>query len=150
MIDKLITNKELKETLTNKNWLFIQHIGNGLSVPDSYKLAGYKGKNEQQCYQLKHELKHKIAEYLRNKGFNQETLAIELDKLLSLPLRPDQNSVTIDQKIKLVRLLKDSLPESEKKEPSFTRFTIVNGNVTLDTPVKEPILDVQPLDENKQ
>lgn len=121
----------LKETLTKKNFKFIELLASGLSVVEAYKAAGYTGTNEQQPYQLSHSLKHKISEYLQNKGFNKENLAIELGKLLSLPLRPDQTNVTVDQKIKLLRLFKDALPESEKKEePKFTRFTVVNNYVT--------------------
>lgn len=125
---------ELNEVLTKKNFKFIQYISNGLDIQEAYKLAGYSGTNEQQPYQLKHKLKYKISEYLKNKGFNQEKLAVEIDKLISLPLRDDQKQVTIDQKIKILRLLKDSLPESEKKEPSFSRFTIVHGNVNVSGP----------------
>jgi hypothetical protein len=138
-----IEKLELKDTLTQKNYKFIEAISKGYKPPEAYQIAGYKGKNDQQPYQLMHALKYKISEYLRLKGFNQETVAIELDKLLSLPLRSDQTSVTVDQKIKLIRLLKDALPESEKKEPSFTRFTIINGDVKV---AENKVIDVKPVD----
>jgi len=130
MIDNIDINTkqiELNEVLTKKNFKFIQYLSNGIDIQEAYKLAGYSGTNEQQAYQLKHKLKYKIAEYLRIKGFNQETLAVELSKIMQLPLREDQRSVTIDQKIKMIRLLKDCLPESEKKEPTFSRFTVINN-----------------------
>jgi sulfur carrier protein ThiS len=143
---------ELNEVLTKRNFKFIQYIAQGLSPVEAYKLSGYSGTNEQQPYQLKHKLKYKISEYLKNKGFNQETLAVELDKLISLPLRDDQKQVTIDQKIKILRLLKDSLPESEKKEPSFSRFTIVNNTVNVPematngpTATKTSVIDIEPI-----
>lgn len=124
---------EIKDKLTKRNFKFIELLSQGLSVVEAYKAAGYKGTNEQQPYQLSHSLKHKISEYLQIKGFNKESLAIQLDKLISLPLRSDQTAVTIDQKIRMLRLFKDSLPESEKKEePKLSRFTVVNNYVNMD------------------
>jgi hypothetical protein len=132
---------DFKDVLTKKNYKFIKAIAEGYKAPEAYKIAGYKGTNEQQPYQLVHTLKYKISEYLKDSGFNQETLGIELNKLLSLPLRNDQSSVTIDQKIKILRLFKESLPESEKREPSFSRFTIVQGNVNVSTPEPSKVAD---------
>ena len=132
---------DFKEVLTKKNYKFIKAIAEGYKAPEAYKIAGYMGTNEQQPYQLVHTLKYKISEYLKDSGFNQETLGIELNKLLSLPLRDDQKSVTIDQKIKILRLFKESLPESEKREPSFSRFTIVQGNVNVTAPDPSKVID---------
>jgi hypothetical protein len=147
-VDKVPQVSDIKDKLTKRNFKFIELLSQGLSVVEAYKAAGYKGTNDQQPYQLSHSLKHKISEYLQVKGFNKENLAIQLDKLVSLPLRHDQTAVTIDQKIRMLRLFKDSLPESEKKEePKFSRFTVVNNYVKVDTDnqlTRENTIDITP------
>jgi len=127
-MEKEIT-KQIEEGLTKKNFKFIEALSKGNSVKDSYVLAGYKGKNPQQPYQLMHKLKGKITEYLENNGFNKSRVAIELEKLLSLPLREEEKTVTIDQRLKMIGLLNKALPEQEKKAQSFTRFTIIDNRV---------------------
>lgn len=121
--------KQLEEKLTDKNFKFIEALSKGLKVHEAYKLAGYKGKNKQQPYQLMHKLKGKIQEYLENNGFNKSRVAIELEKLLSLPLRDTEKEVTIDQRLRMIGLLNKSLPEVEKKSQNFTRFTIIDNRV---------------------
>lgn len=125
--------KQIEQRLTKKNIAFIKYISQGLKVKEAYKLAGYKGSNDQQPYQLMSQLKHKIQEYLENNGFNKARVAIELEKLLDLPLRDDQKSVTIEQRLKMIGLLNKALPEEKKQAHEFTRFQIVNNTLTLDS-----------------
>jgi len=124
--NQLITSIDNK--LTKRQWNFLKFIANGLKVTEAYKLAGFKGKNINSAYLLNHRLKDKINEILINSGFNRNNFMVELGKLIDLPLRDDQKQVTIDQKIKILRLFKDSLPE-QNNQVSFTKFTIINGTV---------------------
>jgi len=130
--DKSLLKTDLiKEHLSKRDLKFIQYRMQGLKVPEAYKLAGFKG-TDQSSYVLSHRLKGRIDELVRQGSFNNTELMIEVSKLVSMPLRSDQNAVTIDQKIKVLRLFKDALPEQERKQ-SFTRFTIINGSVSNDT-----------------
>jgi len=124
--NQLIT--PLDNKLSPKQWKFLEYITKGLSVPEAYKLSGFKGKHPNSPYLMNHRLKDKISEILVNNGFNSNNYMVKVEELLSLPLKDDQKQVTIDQRIKIMRLFKDSLPEM-KKEHTFTQFTIVNGTV---------------------
>jgi GMP synthase PP-ATPase subunit len=124
--NQLITDIDNK--LNKRQWSFLQYIAQGLKVTEAYKLAGFKGKNIDSAYLLNHRLKDKINEILVNNGFNRNNFMVEVSKLIDLPLRDDQKQVSIDQKIKILRLFKDSLPE-QKKESSFTQFVISNGTI---------------------
>lgn len=133
--NKLITDIDNK--LNKRQWNFLQYIASGLKVTEAYKLAGFKGNNPDSAYLLNHRLKDKINEILVNNGFNRNNFMVEVGKLIDLPLREDQKQVSIDQKIKILRLFKDSLPE-QKKESSFTQFTIINGNLDTSPKTIEP------------
>jgi len=125
---ELITS--LDDKLTKRQWSFLQYITQGLKVTEAYKLAGFKGKNPDSAYLLNHRLKDKIKQILEFNGFNRNNFMVEMQGLLNLPLRDDQKQVTIDQKIKVLRLFKDALPE-QKREHAYTQFTIINGHAPL-------------------
>jgi len=142
--NKLITDIDTK--LNKRQWSFLQYIASGLKVTEAYKLAGFKGKNIDSAYLLNHRLKDKINEILVNNGFNRNNFMVEVSKLLDLPLRDDQKQVSIDQKIKILRLFKDSLPE-QKKESNFTQFIINNGNLDTNTKTIETrVIDTKNLE----
>lgn len=125
---------DIDKKLNKRQLSFLQYIAQGLKVTEAYKLAGFKGNNPDSAYLLNHRLKDKINEILVNNGFNRNNFMVEVQKLIDLPILETQKlGVTIDQKIKILRLFKDSLPE-QKQERNFTQFTIVNGN--LDTSPK--------------
>lgn len=127
MKDKeLITS--IDDKLTKRDWLFIEYRSKGLKVPEAYKLAGFKGKNPDSPYLLSCRLKDRLSQIIESNGFNRNEYMIQLSKILNLPLRDDQTSVTIEQKLKTLRLFKDSLPEN-KREATFTKFTIINNSV---------------------
>jgi hypothetical protein len=132
-MNKTDINKTIEQRLTKRNMAFIQYIAKGLSVREAYKLAGYTGTNDQQAYQLRHDLKHKIAEIIEAEGFNKEKLMLEMTDLISRPLVDGSEKVTIDQKIKILRLFKDALPESKKNESEIPRFQILvsGGNAKV-------------------
>lgn len=146
--NKLITDIDNK--LNKKQWSFLQYIASGLKVTEAYKLAGFKGKNIDSAYLLNHRLKDKINEILVNNGFNRNNFMIEVGKLIDLPLREDQKQVSIDQKIKILRLFKDSLPE-QKKESSFTQFVISNGTIEAKHQGNSVVIDTKAIDtDNKE
>jgi len=129
--DKAILKEDIvKEHLSKRDLKFIQYRIQGLKVPEAYKLAGFKG-NDNSAYVLSYRLAGRVNEIIKQGSFNSTELMLEVSKLVSLPLRPDQNAVTVDQKIKVLRLFKDALPEQDKKQ-SFTQFTIINGALSND------------------
>lgn len=148
--NQLITAIDNK--LNKRQWSFLQYIASGLKVTEAYKLAGFKGKNIDSAYLLNHRLKDKVNEILVNNGFNRNNFMVEVQKLIDLPILESQKlGVTVDQKIKILRLFKDSLPE-QKTESNFTKFTIINGNVSngLDSKVIEAnVIDASSLDHSQ-
>lgn len=129
--DKALLKEDIvKEHLSKRDLKFIQYRMQGLKVKEAYKLAGFKG-SDASAYVLSHRLNGRVNALVKQGSFNQTELMLEVTKLVSLPLRPDQNQVTVDQKIKVLRLFKDALPEQDKKQ-SFTQFTIINGSLSND------------------
>lgn len=126
-----MANSNLLTSKINKKELeFIRYIASGSSVKDAYILAGYRGINPQQPYQLKYKLKNKITQYLEDTSFNRDTVAIEISKLLNIPLDPSINYLTVTQKIRTIGLLSRSLPDSGKPARSFSRFQILIANTS--------------------
>jgi hypothetical protein len=129
LLDSLIDKR-----LTKRQFKFIELINKGLSVVEAYKLSGYKGLNKQSPYQLNHYLKGSIAKIAEANGFNKNRLMIELNKLIDLPLDNSKLTVTLREKLSIIRTLAKCLPDVlDKPKESFTRFTIVNNIVTNDT-----------------
>lgn len=144
-------NQSKKEPeLTEQNWLMLKYLREGKRVREAYTLAGYKGTGEA-CYHLYQTIKGKLREIVEADGFNKTRLAIEMDKILSLPLDLSKTEVTLSEKLKSIRLANQILTEDAQKNPQATFTMIVIQNEPMGTKgpqgVNGDIVDVVPLDE---
>ncbi len=78
---------------------------------------------------LRKQLKTHISRYIQESFFNRDTLALEIGKLLNLPLNEQSNVITINQKLRLLGLLNKSLPDATKKEYNPARFQVFIGTM---------------------
>lgn len=115
--------------LTPKARVFIQLICDGLPVPDAYRKAGYDGKNNHAAYALKALLSKHLREALEARGFSMEGIATEILQLTKIPLIP-REAVTLDEKIKILRLFASVMPRQERAatSPHVTAFIINRGD----------------------
>jgi len=159
--------KTLEQKLTKQNLKFIELRAKGLSVVEAYKLAGYKGTHPEQAYQLSHQVKNKVTELIEEDGYNKNSFMLQMSELLKLPLARvnnlgnkigDVDYLTVEEKLKVLRLFKDTLPEMKKETNVIPRFQIfmndgglsvnVNGQQACDA-IKSgsPVIDVNPLED---
>jgi hypothetical protein len=117
--------------LTPRAKAFLQHIADGRPTLEAYKLAGYKGENHA-AYQLRCELKQHLATLLEQGGFSREQLAVEMNRLNTLPLDPAIKNVNFKQKMDVLRLMEKALPKSltPSEKPNITpvRLTFHSPN----------------------
>jgi hypothetical protein len=160
--------KEIEQVLNKKQMKFIEYRMKGLSVQDAYKLAGYTG-NTEQAYQLSHKVKNKVTALIEEDGYNKNAFMGQMVELLKLPLKRvdnlgrqtgDVDFLTVEEKLKVLRLFKDTLPEIQKAQNTIPRFQIFIGdsgtsvNMQSVPPVESTvtnktgsIVDVLPLDD---
>lgn len=125
--------KESKEiVLTEANWKFLKGIQQGLKIYEAYKLAGYDGATPNSAYVLYNSLKKKFQEISNSDGFDKLRLSLEMQKLLSLPLEQSKQEVTLNEKLKTLRLAHTIMNDNEQKSPqaSFTMIVIESGQAT--------------------
>ena len=124
--DKII--KELSEkldSLTDKNWLFLNYIRKNVPIKESYKLAGYSSKVQSAPYVLYHRLKEKAELLTDLEDFNRLKYKAELIKLVSMPLSDKKKDVTLSEKLRILKLMKTSLPDmNEAPKSQFTQIVI--------------------------
>lgn len=119
----------LSERLTKANRLFLEFIVDGIPVGEAYKKAGYKGEVKN-AYNLKLKLKSELAKVLEARGFSREGVMVELNKLNTLPLK--EKEITIDQKLRLYKLVLETIPEKFKggSRDVIQPFVIVKSDNT--------------------
>jgi len=131
----LIPSKKPERQLTAKNKAFLQHLAAGRPTLEAYKLAGYQGEPHA-AYELRYQLKHHLATLLEQGGFSRETMAIEVNKLMALPLNPEIANVNFKQKLDLLRFMDKALPkEIVGARPNITPFKLnmnFKGPVTVE------------------
>lgn len=128
--------KKVERQLTTKNKSFLQHLANGRPTLEAYKLAGYNGEPHA-AYELRYQLKAHLATLLEQGGFSRETVAIEVNKLMALPLSEEIKNVNFKQKLDLLRFMDKALPkEISGARPSITPFKLnmnFKGPVTVES-----------------
>ena len=121
--------------LTTKNKAFLQHLAAGRPTLEAYSLAGYKGEPHA-AYELRYQLKAHLAQLLEQGGFSRDTLAIEVNKLMALPLNEEVKNVNFKQKLDLLRFMDKALPkEINGSKPQITPFKLnmnFKGPVTVE------------------
>jgi hypothetical protein len=117
------TNEVVKLTLKNK--AFLQHLAAGRPTLEAYALAGYKGEPHA-AYQLRSELRQHLAILLEQGGFSRESLAVEVNRLNSIPLDPMIQNVNFKQKMDILRLMDKALPKllDANTKVSITPFVV--------------------------
>ena len=126
--------------LTAKNKSFLQHLANGRPTLEAYKLAGYNGEPHA-AYELRYQLKHHLALLLEQGGFSRETIAVEVNKLMALPLADEIKNVNFRQKLDLLKFMNAALPKQvEGIKPQITPFKLnlnLNGPVSIEKPKEQ-------------
>lgn len=119
--------------LTDKQEKFIGFLLDGKKVVEAWKDAGYQGAELVDPYKLRKRLKEKISERIEA-DFNKENLKTELKKLMDIPTE-SKESISVNQKAKLISIYKDILKEEKAKEskPIFTRFQVLINNSSSKT-----------------
>lgn len=115
--------------LTPKARVFIELMSQGVSVPEAYRKAGYKGKDNHAAYSLKALLSQHLRQRLEAMGFSLEGVATEILQLARIPM-VTRDQVTLDEKIKILKLFASVLPRQEHKTtaPHVTAFIINRGD----------------------
>lgn len=150
--DALIENqKKGKEiTLTEQNWRFLKHLRLGATLPEAYKLAGYEGEGMNSPYALYHQIKKKLEEVVKADGFDKLRLALDFQKVLSLPLADSKAEVTLTEWLKIRRLAHTIMSDNEQKSPqsSFTMIVIETGGTPTSSLVDQAkVIDAQMVDD---
>jgi len=138
--EKSLAPKKQRQ-LTPKNRAFLQHLANGRPTLEAYKLAGYTGESHS-AYELRYQLKQHLAVLLEQGGFSRETIAVEVNKLMALPLADGIKNVNFKQKLDLLRFMDKALPKDiNGAKPQITPFKLnlnLNGPVTVEQKKEEP------------
>ena len=112
-------------SLTERNWLFIKYIRKNVPIKEAYKLAGYTSKVPSAPYTLMHSLRDKIELITDIEGFNRLKYKAELEKLLSIPLAHTKKDVTVSEKLRILKEMRNSLPEmKDMQRPQYTQIVI--------------------------
>jgi len=138
----------LSERLTNKNRLFLDFVADGMPIGEAYQRAGYKG-DLKNAYDLKWKLKTELGKILEGKGFSREGVQIELSKLNTLPLISKE--ITVDQKLRILKLVLETLPESKKAEKGAIQpFVVVKSDsVVINQNEKKEVIEVKRVDDGE-
>lgn len=145
-----VANVKKEVELTEQNWLMLKYLREGKRIREAYSLAGYTG-SANACYQLYHILKGKLKEIVEADGFNKTRLAIEMEKLISLPLELNKTEVTLTEKLKAIRLANQIISDDAQKSPQATFTLIVIGNEpNEDKGPQGAIVDVEDMSQARQ
>jgi hypothetical protein len=131
---KEITSAPKNKALTARSQSFLNHLAAGRPTLEAYSLAGYKG-NAHAAYQLRSDLKQHLARLLEDGGFSREHLALEINKLNTMPLDPSIKNVNFKQKLDVLRLMEKALPKPASTM-SGKQITPVRLNFLTTEPVK--------------
>lgn len=124
--DKMLqeTQKAL-DTLTPRNWAFINYLRKNVPIKEAYKLAGYTSKVPSAPYVLHAHLKSKMELVEEIEGFNRFKYMQKLHKLVDLPLAESKKDVSISEALRVLKLFKSSLPEmNNAPTQQFTQIII--------------------------
>lgn len=144
--DTNLETSELLEKITPQNRLFIMGLVEGKPVFKSYEDAGYKG-DYHAAYVLKARLDKELQAFSLAHGVSRGDLMAEISRLNSLPVAA--SSVSVNQKLKILKLQSDVLKDLK---PDAPRITAIQINRFEDGAKKEvveaKIIDVQPGDSS--
>ncbi len=111
--------------LTIKNRVFLEHLCQGMSTLESYRRAGYKGK-ESAAYELRSQLREHLILLLEGQGVSRDGLMAEVARLSRIPLE-ETTSVSVRQKMDILRLLSRILPQPKEARVKITPFIVNVG-----------------------
>ena len=135
-----------KERLTKRNRKFIELLLKDVNVVDAHRLAGYSGARES-AYQLKQKLKPFLSKAYEIEGLSTEGYRTRLLRLLSLPCLDSKgnpiSSLSYNQYLEALRLLRDELPSNKVATPNITAFVIQRYGGKNDA--KEDTIDITPI-----
>ncbi len=135
--------KETKvKQLTEQNLTFLDNLKAGMPTLEAYYKAGYQGKPHS-AYQLRSYLKDELFKVLEAEGFSREGLMIEVNKLNALPLDASIKSVSVKDKLDILKLQVKLIPNQQTNaRPQITAFVINTAPSTKDVNV----VDVEALE----
>jgi hypothetical protein len=111
--------------LTEQNWLFIKHYLQSGKVKESWERAGYTGKSDSAPYVLFHRLKAQIEAIGELDGFNRARFLSEINKLADLPLVKDKTEVSLNEKLRILKLMGTMLNSGkELAKPKLSVFIV--------------------------
>lgn len=110
--DKAITKKD-DFGITEQNWLMLKAIEKGKSVKESYKMAGYKGEDNNAPYQLYHRLKKKME--MVYDADNVDSLRLKIAAKAVLDMQVEDKPIKPETKLKAIETL-HKLQDGERKE----------------------------------
>jgi hypothetical protein len=123
--------------LTKRNKSFLMHLANGRPTLEAYKLAGFKGEPHA-AYELRSKLRSVLGHMLEARGIDRQDLMIQAKQLADLPLDPQIQSVTIKQKVDILRLYDKILAGVDEAKPVISPVNFNFGDVTLEQAPTKP------------
>lgn len=126
--------------LTKRNKSFLMHLANGRPTLEAYKLAGFKGEPHA-AYELRSKLRSVLGSMLEARGIDRQDLMIQAKQLADLPLDPQISSVTIKQKVDILRLYDKILAGVDEAKPVISPVNFNFGDVTLERAPMNPHQD---------
>jgi hypothetical protein len=143
--NKQITKKDDLE-LTERNWLLLKYIEKGHKVKEAYRLAGYKG-NDNQAYHLYWRLKKKLEMVYTADNVDSLRLKMEAKKILDMPV--EAKPIKPETRLKAIDTL-SRLTESKKEERKlispFIVFKAENGQISAS---QGQVIDVKEVEKEE-
>ena len=126
-----VSTKENEQTtsidfsrLTHQNWLFINSFLNTGNVRKAYQLAKYEGTEESAPYQVFRRMKPYIESIGDLDVTSRARLQADLKPLLNLPLEETKQSVTLKEKLEILKLAAKITPEAMQSKPQLSVLVI--------------------------
>lgn len=128
--DKALDPVAKEPTLTKRNRSFLNHLAAGRPTLEAYRLAGFKGEPHA-AYELRSKLRMVLAQMLEARGIDRADLMVQAKTLVDLPLDPQIQSVTVKQKVDILRLYDKILGSVEGGQPQITPIALNFGDVNV-------------------
>lgn len=126
-MEEIEKKEEIKQVkiheLTDQNLLFLKHLQAGLTVKEAYKLAGYQGESANAPYALYSQLKKTLQDIVDANGLDALRLRMEMQKIMSLPLK--DATISARDKIKAIEVTHKVLNgQMDQSKLNMTAFVI--------------------------
>lgn len=141
--DKAV-QKKLNVELTEQNFLMLKHIQAGRTVKDAYHLAGYKGTNPHQPYQMYHRLKKRLEQVYDADNVDSLRLKIEAKRILDMEV--EDRPIKPEVKLKAIETL-NRLQDKEKTEAKqISPFIVFKADDVQIAQAKGKVIDIKPVE----